>query len=86
MNQSASRRPSPRRSGGERVFADDRGLLWSAAHSPGADDGAVVFSCITDSRQSVRAIAVEAAFVLRDVEDETLRLWLREAPKIGRLS
>lgn len=77
-------RPRRRPSGGERVFADDTGRLWSASL---ADDvaGAVVFACISDSRQAVRAIAVDATLHLADVSDETLRAWLREAPRIGRL-
>lgn len=86
MKQSPTRRPTHRKSGGERVFADDAGLLWSASHAHGSRHGAVVFSCISDSRQSVRAIAVEEGFALRDVDDPTLRQWLREAPKIGRLT
>ena len=87
MPQSSTRKPPRRKSGGERVFADDSGLLWSASHAPGADgDGAVVFSCISDSRQAVRAIQVETGFVLADADDEKLRTWLREAPKIGRLT
>ena len=79
------RRPS----GGERVFADDGGLLWSASHkqqSKTADDGVVVFACISDSRQSVRAMAVDASFRIADVSDDTLREWLRAAPRIGRLT
>ena len=86
MPQSSTRRPARRKSGGERVFADDAGLLWSASHAQGAGDGAVVFSCISDARQSVRAIQVDSGFVLAEVDDEQLRTWLREAPKIGRLT
>ncbi len=79
-------RRSPRRpSGGERVFADDAGLLWSAAVSR-TSDGAVIFSCITDSRQSVRALALDPATRIADVADETLRAWLQQAPRIGRLT
>lgn len=77
--------PTRRPSGGERVFADDEGRLWSAAPVSGSD-GAVVFTCISDSRQSVRAIALEANQHLADVADETLREWLREAPRMGRLT
>ena len=84
MPQPSTRR-SLRRSGGERVFADDSGLLWSASHAPGSPESAVVFSCISDSRQPVRALAVDDATSLRDVDDATLRKWLREAPRIGRL-
>lgn len=80
-----TRRHPPRRpSGGERVFADDLGLLWSALHTRG--EGAVVFACISDSRQANRAIAAETGLWLADVSDDTLRAWLREAPRICRLT
>ena len=80
-----TRRHPPRRpSGGERVFADELGRLWSASHTRG--EGAVIFTCISDSRQSIRAIAAEAGLRLADVSDDTLRAWLRDAPRIGRLT
>jgi hypothetical protein len=34
----------------------------------------------------VRALAVDAAFRIGEVSDDTLRAWLREAPRIGRLT
>jgi hypothetical protein len=77
-------RPPRRPSGGERVFADDVGRLWSASHVR-TEEPAVVFSCISDSRQAARALAVDASFRIADVSDETLRAWLREAPRMGRL-
>ena len=86
MPEPSTRKPPRRKSGGERVFADDAGLLWSASNAPGSAAGAVVFSCISDSRQSVRAIQVESAVALAEADDELLRTWLREAPKIGRLT
>ena len=86
MPQSSIRKPPRRKSGGERVFADDSGLLWSASLAPGTSDGAVVFSCISDSRQSVRAIQIDSVLALAEADDEQLRTWLREAPKIGRLT
>ncbi len=46
----------------------------------------MVFACISDSRQPVRAIAVDTLFQMVDVADERLREWLREAPRIGRLT
>jgi hypothetical protein len=70
-----------RPSGGERVFADDKGRLWSAA--PTGD--AIVFSCISDGRQSGRAIAVDLAKLDDSVGDDTLRAWLTAAPRIGML-
>jgi hypothetical protein len=51
----------------------------------GGPDEAVVFSCISDSRQPVRAIAIDHSYELADVNDETLRDWLRAAPRMGRL-
>jgi hypothetical protein len=70
-----------RPSGGERVFADDQGRLWSAAHL----GDAVVFACITDNRQSGRAIAAELNAIDDSVGDEILRAWLDAAPRIGTL-
>lgn len=86
MPSSSTRKPPRRKSGSERVFADDAGVLWSASHAQGAPDGAVVFACISDSRKSMRAIEVDTGFVLADAGDDQLRNWLREAPKIGRLT
>ncbi|MDB4905393.1 MAG: hypothetical protein JWO05_177 [Gemmatimonadetes bacterium] len=78
----ALRRPS----GGERVFSDARGRLWSAAQLRDDPDNAIVFACISDGRQSGRAISVELSLQLPDVADETLRSWLDAAPRIGLLS
>lgn len=83
LSSPSSRRPS----GGERVFSDDQGSLWSASFSKGSPgEGAVVFACISDSRNAVRAIAAEPDLTFADVPDETLREWLRIAPRIGRLT
>jgi hypothetical protein len=86
MPRVTSRNSSPRPSGGERVFTDDEGRLWSAAleqrDHPG---GALVFRCISDGRQSVRAMAVDPA-ALDDAVDDALRVWLYNAPRIGILS
>src|SRR4030095_15656316 len=78
-----SRRQSP---GGARVFADDAGRLWNASHASGTVDAAVVFTCISDSRQTARAIAVPVNFAMIDAGDEVLRTWLREAPRMGLLT
>ena len=53
-----------------------------------ADDGnvTIVFTCISDGRQSGRALVVESAEELGDVGEETLRGWLEAAPRIGRLT
>jgi hypothetical protein len=70
-----------RKSGGERVFADSVGRLWSAAHT----GEAIVFTCISDGRQSGRALAVDASTHSDEVGDEMLRAWLDAAPRIGNL-
>jgi hypothetical protein len=71
-----------RPSGEERVFADEAGRLWSAAFT----GEAIVFSCVSDGRQSGRAIAVTANDLSDDLGDDTLRAWLGSAPHIGRLT
>ena len=69
----------------QRVFADESGVLWSATFTR-SGGGAVEFSCIGDARRPVRAIAVDAALTLAEISDDTLRAWLRDAPRIGRLT
>jgi hypothetical protein len=66
----------------QHVFADEAGRLWSAVLTTRA----VVFTCISDARQSSRAIATEDIVREDDAGDETLRAWLGAAPKIGSLS
>ena len=65
-----------------RVFSDDNGRLWSVVRTTTA----VVFTCISDARQSGRALAIEDALREEQTGDETLRAWLGAAPKIGSLS
>jgi hypothetical protein len=67
--------------GGERVFADEQGRLWSAAHA----GEVIVFTCISDGRHSGRAIVVNLAKLDSTVGDDTLRAWLDAAPRIGTL-
>ena len=86
MQRATIRIAPTRRSGGERVFTDDEGRLWSAAlEERDEPDGALVFRCISDGRQSVRALAVDPLGLL-EAGDETLRAWLRAAPPVGTLS
>lgn len=76
-----------RPSGGDRVFTDVFGRLWSAAsHTETSQDITVIFTCITDGRQSGRALVVELPLEVGDVGDEMLRVWLEAAPRIGRLT
>jgi len=82
-NQDQDLRPS----GGERVFTDEKGRLWTAISSTVEDNGTtVVFTCITEGRQSGRAIVIDLAEEVGTVGDETLRAWLEAAPRIGRLT
>ena len=84
MPRSSTRQPRP--SNGERVFTDAQGRLWSAAFEERDNpDPALVFRCISDGRQSVRALAVDPV-ALRDAVDDALRVWLHNAPRIGILS
>ena len=85
MPQPAPRHPSRAQAEAQRVFTDDAGLLWSATFTR-SGGGAVEFSCVGDARRPVRAIAVDAALALTEISDETLRAWLRDAPRIGRLT
>ena len=86
MQRASTRNPTHRSSGGERVFTDDDGRLWSAALEQRDDaDDALVFRCISDGRQSVRALAVDP-LALPEAGDDVLRAWLRAAPRIGTLS
>jgi hypothetical protein len=75
-----------RPSGGERVFTDSSGRLWSAITTADDHGVTVVFTCITEGRQSGRAIVIDLSQEVGDVGDETLRAWLEAAPRIGRLT
>ena len=85
MPHTSPRRPSHPPLEGQRVFSDAEGLLWSARLTRNGE-GAVEFSCISDARQAVRAIAFDASLPMTEISDETLRAWLRDAPRIGRLT
>ena len=86
MQRATSRNPPHRHSGGERVFTDDEGRLWCAALEQRDElDGALVFRCISDGRQSIRALSVDP-LTLPEAADEVLRSWLHAAPRIGTLS
>jgi hypothetical protein len=82
MSRQVTRRPTKQTSASGRVFADETGRLWSAVHTMTA----LVFTCISDARQSARALAIEDAMREDETGDETLRAWLGAAPKIGSLS
>jgi hypothetical protein len=81
MPKLSPRTTTPRPSDGQRVFADEQGRLWSAVRA----GDAIVFACISDGRQSGRAIALEFGVLDDSIGDDTLRAWLRAAPRIGTL-
>jgi hypothetical protein len=79
-----------RSSGAERVFEDRTGRLWSAgpARIPadaGDEEDALLFICVSEVRESPRAITFPQGFRLADAEAEVLAALLAEAPKIARL-
>jgi len=86
VQKASSRNPPQRSSGGERVFTDDEGRLWSAALEERDEPrGALVFRCMSDGRQPERALAVDPVALL-EAGDDILRAWLRAAPPVGTLS
>ena len=86
MPRTSSKEINSRPSGGERVFTDAFGRLWSAATHSDEEGVTVIFTCINDGRQSGRAIAIDLTQEVGDVGDEVLRAWLEAAPRIGRLT
>ena len=86
MTRSSSRERHTRPSGGERVFADTNGRLWIAESLTDDAGITVVFTCISDGRNSGRALVVESSGEVGDVGEDTLRGWLEAAPRIGRLT
>ncbi len=87
MPRSSIRNPDSRPSGGDRVFADTAGRLWSAASLTEEGGITIVLTCISDGRQSGRALVVESPVgEVGDVGEHILRAWLEAAPRIGRLT
>lgn len=68
------------------MFADAEARLWSAAFAPLGGEWAVVFSCITDARQPIRALALSDDARLTEVTEAILREWLLNAPRLGPLT
>ena len=59
MPRLSNRQKDLRPSGGERVFTDALGRLWSALTTSDDRGATIVFTCITDGRQAGRAIAID---------------------------
>jgi hypothetical protein len=87
MPRQSTRNTAPRPSGSERIFMDALNRRWSATYTADEDGGgAIIFTCVSEVRNSGRAIAVKLPHGMRDVEEETLRAWLEVAPRIGTLT
>jgi hypothetical protein len=76
----------PPDSGSERIFEDAARRIWSAGntHTPTGTE-ALVFTCLSDPREAVRAVTLDAEVPLTDAGSEKLRVLLRAAPRLGRL-
>lgn len=75
-----------RSSGSERIFEDGTRRIWSAGHSAtpeGAD--AVVFTCLSDAREAIRAVALDVEVPLTEAGSGQLRMLLDIAPRLGKL-
>jgi hypothetical protein len=75
-----------RDSGSERIFEDDTRRLWSAGHSvtPTGSD-ALVFTCLSDAREAIRAVALDVEVPLTEAGSTQLQLLLTKAPRLGQL-
>ncbi len=65
-----------------REFTDDSGKLWSAV----LQGDALIFTAIDVTRGGTRAIKVDLTTLDDSVNDDALRAWLNDAPRIGTLS
>lgn len=85
----SSSSPAPRRPSGEqRVFAAPDGQLWGASERSGPDgveSVVLVFTCMTEARHAMRAVAIDAGVRLWDMTDDALRAWLAVAPMVRGL-
>ena len=64
-----------------REFVDGSGKLWSVV----LQGDALIFSAIDVTRGGTRAITVDLITLDDSVNDDALRAWLDEAPRIGTL-
>ena len=73
-------------SGSERIFEDETRRLWSAGHSvTPSGSGAVVFTCLSDAREAIRAVALDVEVPLTEAGSSQLQLLLTKAPRLGQL-
>jgi hypothetical protein len=82
----SARRKLRRESGSERIFEDVARRIWSAGHAATpAGSEAVVFTCLSDAREAIRAVALDVEVPLTDEGSDRLRLLLEHAPRLGKL-
>jgi hypothetical protein len=67
------------------VFADESARLWSAAFTRHDGEWAVVFACISEARQPIRALALGDEGLPAELTETILRAWLHKAPRMGPL-
>jgi hypothetical protein len=73
-------------SGSERIFEDGSRRLWSAGQrvTPQGSE-ALVFTCLSDAREAMRAVALDVEVPLTEAGSDRLRVLLSGAPRLGRL-
>lgn len=75
-----------REPGSERIFEDALRRIWSAGHTnTPTGTAALIFTCLSDPRQAVRAVRLDAEVPLTDAGSDKLRMLLDVAPRLGRL-
>ena len=76
----------PQDSGTERIFEDSLRRIWSdGQNNTPTGTEALVFTCLSDPRQAVRAVTLDAEVPLTDAGSDKLRMLLDVAPPLGRL-
>jgi len=65
-----------------REFVDQSGKLWSVV----LKGDALIFTASGATRGGTRAITVDLTALDDSVNDDALRAWLNDAPRIGTLS
>jgi hypothetical protein len=69
-----------------RVFVDSGGLSWRATLSASAGERVLEFTCLGESREHPRVVAIDGPLSIENVSDDSLRAWLASAPRLERFS
>jgi hypothetical protein len=69
-----------------RIFQDGAGRRWRANFSSADGESVLEFTCLEESREPSRAMAVASGFSFTGISDQSLRNWLAGAPRLGRLT